>query len=162
MSPADYFKSVAPSALLLVGANLLCMFVLAVAGVGRDVIVLTGFIALVGVLVAASLDYARRRRFYRDLNALVASSEHPRWLTGMIERPAFSEGELTYDALCAIAKSANDDVAEYRLRLNRTSAAMHETFLAHQQLPRFIPVRVVLMIDLYRAAVGFAFIAHSA
>lgn len=114
MSPADYFKSVAPSALLLVGADLLCMFVLAVAGVGRDVIVLTGFIALAGALAAAALDYARRRRFYRELDALVASSEHPRWLAGMIERPAFSEGELTYDALCAIAKSANDDVAEYR------------------------------------------------
>lgn len=114
MSPLDYLKSVVPSMVPLVGADLLCMFVLAVAGVGRDVIVFTGFIALAGALMAISFAYMRRRSFYQSLDTLITSSEHPRWLADMVDRPTFSEGELTYDALSAVAKSANDDVAAYR------------------------------------------------
>lgn len=111
MSPRAYLKSNLPILGILLAAALLIVFVLEVAGVNRYITALAGIIALAGAVAALSIDYLRKRSFYSDLAEVLADDVRPQWLVEFIERPDFAEGELTYDAIRAIAKGASDDTA---------------------------------------------------
>ena len=114
MSYWAYLKSSYLGIFIVLATAALSCFVLAVGGVGWPIVALVGgMIVSAGVLVSA-VSYLQRRSFYQDLSASAADVEHPLWITEMIDRPDFAEGEVTYDALRAISKAANDDVAAYR------------------------------------------------
>lgn len=112
MKLLSYLRSNAPVIVVVLAAVALSAFILAVADVGVAVIVLVSAIACVGFGVALAVDWERKRSFYSGLSACATEIEQPLWLAEMIERPDYLEGALTYDALYAIAKTANDEVSE--------------------------------------------------
>lgn len=114
MGLGSYLRSSLPQIALFALADVLAVFVLAVAGAGRDVIVLVALIVGVGGAAVFASDYLRKRSFYTDLSEGSAASNEPLLLTAMIDRPDFIEGEAAYDALAAISKAANDKVAAHR------------------------------------------------
>lgn len=114
MKISDFVRSAWPAIVLSAAAALLSCFVLAVSGVSLGIIVLCGGLTVGASLLGAVVEYQRKRTFYNDLEACVGGVEHPLWVSEMVEVPSFVEGQRTYDALRAVSKAANDDVAEYR------------------------------------------------
>ena len=66
------------------------------------------------VLVALVAEYVRRRSFYRSLAVLGREASNARLLPSLIDEPTFAEGRVAHEALVAVARSANDEVARYR------------------------------------------------
>ncbi len=114
MSYGAYLRSSLGELLIALAASILSCFIVKIAGCGWGVALLVAGVVMAAALLANGISYLRKRSFYRDLESGAADVEHPLWLPEMIDRPAFAEGELTYDALRAISKAANDDVAAYR------------------------------------------------
>ncbi len=114
MSYGDYLRSSAASILIVLCLIALVCFVLIVSGASWAVtLLIAGMIALATIL-ASIIDYLRRRPFYTDLATSASEVEHPLWIAEMVDCPDFAEGAITYHALRAISKAANDDVAAYR------------------------------------------------
>lgn len=114
MSYWAYLKSSTLGAVIVAMAALLCCFILVVYGAGWAVALLTSGVFLGAALLVNIAFYLQRQRFYSSLAAGAEDVEHPLWITEMVDRPDFVEGEIVYDALRAISKAANDDVAAYR------------------------------------------------
>ena len=109
-----FLASQAPLLAIFTAIIALAAFMLFSAGVGAGVIVVVALLEVGGVLAAFWADWARKRRFFSDLDACAHEVDHPLWMTEMVDRPDYLEGQITYDALDAIAHAANDDVAGYR------------------------------------------------
>lgn len=103
-----------PLVAVVVAAIAIAAFVLAQAGVSRAVTLLACGIVVAGCAAAFCIDHVRKRSFYHELARYTDEVEHPLWIAEAVDRPDFWEGEIVYDALNAVAKAANDDVASYR------------------------------------------------
>lgn len=116
MKLGTYLRSLLPSIALALLADAVAAFVLVVAGVSRDAALLVLSVVLVGELAALMVDYLRKRPFYADLaaNASGEGESEPLFVAELVDRPDFAEGACAYDAIAAIAKAANDNVAAYR------------------------------------------------
>ena len=114
MNLATYLRSSWPAVALATFSIAMCGFVLAVSASGAAVSLLACGIVTAGFVLAFAVEYLRRRSFYRTLDRFASTVEHPLWITEAVDRPDFVEGEIVYDALAAVAKAANDDVASYR------------------------------------------------
>lgn len=114
MGPGRYLRSSALVLAVLALTSLLLLYVLRVAGVGLSLSLLACAIVAAGGFAALALDYARKRGFYRDVDDGVASGPHALRAFELLERPDHLEGQLAFDALRAVAKAANDEVAASR------------------------------------------------
>lgn len=114
MNLATYLRSSWPAVALAAFSIAMCGFVLAVSASGAAVSLLACGIVTAGFVLSFAVEYLRRRSFYRTLDRYASTVEHPLWITEAVDRPDFVEGEIVYDALAAVAKAANDDVASYR------------------------------------------------
>ena len=103
-----YLRSCLPTIALVVAAVALSAFILAVSGAGLAVIVLVSIITCLGLALALAADWVRKRPFYDDLASCADDAQRPLWLSEVVERPDYLEGAITYDALSAISKAAND------------------------------------------------------
>lgn len=108
-----YLRSQLPLLIVLAVADALGLFLAVTAGMGGDVAVLVAAVLAAGAVAAFSLDYLRRRSFYRSLDRVARGVERPLWINEIVRRPDFAEGELVYDAMRAVAKAANDNVAAH-------------------------------------------------
>lgn len=111
MSYGTYLRSSLAGALVVLVAILLIGFVLTVSGCGWTVTLLVCGTVLLAAAAVNVLSWLQRRAFFGDLERATSRIEHPLWIAEMIDRPDFAEGEVVYDALRAISKAANDDVA---------------------------------------------------
>ena len=115
------FKPYLASALLAIIIDaigfVLLGFVLSVAGVKCDLIVLAIGVMALFQGVAICIDYLQRRRFLRQLHACADEVDHPPWALELVDRPEYSAGQVAYDALAAVSKAANDEVAGVRRQL---------------------------------------------
>jgi signal transduction histidine kinase len=73
---------------------------------------------VVGILLAGGLfalvpEYLVKRRYYRELRELLAQLDKKYLLAAVIEYPDFTEGKLWHDALKAMGKSMNDEIARF-------------------------------------------------
>lgn len=118
MALSAYLRSNAATIAILLGAVALSSFVLMVMGIGTAAMVFVAGIEIAAIAAALMADWARRRSFYRDLAASADEAEHPLWVSEFVDRPNFSEGAITYDALDAIARSANNEVGRYRRQVS--------------------------------------------
>ncbi|MDO4502137.1 MAG: hypothetical protein Q4D06_03040 [Coriobacteriia bacterium] len=75
--------------------------------------VLGGFFALMLVSLLA-WDFARRVRFYGELEAMLGELEHAYYLTSLLDRPGFLDGQLLYDACQAVICADGADLAAER------------------------------------------------
>lgn len=114
MSYWSYLASQLAGAFIVCATAGLCCFILVVSGIGWPLALLVSGLVLGAALLCSVASWLQRRSFYDDLERGAANVEHPLWIAEMTDRPDFIEGEVTYDALRAISKAANDDVAEYR------------------------------------------------
>lgn len=114
MKFSAYLKSSWHAILCACGAAVLISFLLLVGGVSSELALLVSVIIVGSAVFSIAVDYRRKQDFYDDLASVREDMEHPLWLFEMVEEPEYLEGKLTYDALRAIAKAANDDVAMYR------------------------------------------------
>ena len=74
-------------------------------------------IGLMVEILVTVVRYARRREFYAELEEYTDEAACPLWTAEMVDRPSFWEGEVVYDALQAVSKSANDGVAAAQRQL---------------------------------------------
>lgn len=109
-----YVRSALSGVLIMLAAVGALDLVLAVSGTPWSVTLLADFLVLAAFVLTLLVAWLRRRGFYSDLAHGASDVEHPLWITEMVDPPDFAEGELTYGALRAISKAANDDVASYR------------------------------------------------
>ena len=114
MRVLDYLRAEAHVFACSACACAIAALVLAVAGCSLSVTVLVCALFFLATVLAVVLDYARKRAFFADLSDLSSRLDHPRFASEMIERPEYPEGRIAYDALAAVSKTANDEVAAYR------------------------------------------------
>lgn len=69
-------------------------------------------------LAALTVDYARRARFYNELNETLETLDQKTLITAVLKHPDFLEGQIIYDTLAEATKSMNDAIARYRLSSN--------------------------------------------
>lgn len=77
------------------------------------VVVAVGVSFIFGML-GIVIEYARRRRFLRQLERAAEELESPAWVQEMVQCPTYAEGELEYEVLRRVGKAACDEVAEGR------------------------------------------------
>ncbi|MDR2087984.1 MAG: sensor histidine kinase [Clostridiales Family XIII bacterium] len=69
----------------------------------------------VGSLLALLPEYFMRNRYYGNMREAMRQLDKTYLLSEVVETPDFYEGEVLYDALKAVCKSANDEIAKHRL-----------------------------------------------
>ena len=114
MSPAAFLRDRALSVAVAIVCAIAIGSVVAVLCAGPDASVLAACIVLACAAFALTVDYARRRAFYRDLEQVVGDLDRTYYATALIEPPDFLEGRLAYEALQATGKAAADDVAAHK------------------------------------------------
>ncbi len=114
MSFAKFFKdALLPVAVWTCGVLLSC-FVLTVAGAPVSIVVIAVGVSLIFGMLGIVIEYARRRRFLRQLERAAEELESPAWVQEMVQCPTYAEGELEYEVLRRVGKAACDEVAEGR------------------------------------------------
>lgn len=96
MSPAAFLRDRALSVAVAIVCAIAIGSVVAVLGAGPDASVLAACIVLACAAFALTVDYARRRAFYRDLEQVVGDLDRTYYATALIEPPDFLEGRLAY------------------------------------------------------------------
>ena len=76
-------------------------------------VVMGAFFALI-VIAMLTWEYLRRKRFYAELCAALEGMEHAYYLTSLLRRPRFQDGQLLFDACSAIVAAAGADLARER------------------------------------------------
>ena len=110
MSPAAFLRDRALSVAVAIVCAIAIGSVVAVLGAGPDASVLAACIVLACAAFALTVDYARRRAFYRDLEQVVGDLDRTYYATALIEPPDFLEGRLAYEALQATGKAAAERI----------------------------------------------------
>lgn len=114
MSFAKFFKdALFPVAVWTCGVLLSC-FVLTVAGAPVSIVVVAVGVSFIFGMLGIVVEYARRRRFLRQLERAAEELESPAWVQEMVQCPTYAEGELEYEVLRRVGKAACDEVAEGR------------------------------------------------
>ena len=114
MSFAKFFKdALLPVAVWTCGVLLSC-FVLTVAGAPVSIVVVAVGVSFIFGMLGIVIEYARRRRFLRQLERAAEELESPAWVQEMVQCPTHAEGELEYEVLRRVGKAACDEVAEGR------------------------------------------------
>lgn len=114
MSFAKFFKdALLPVAVWTCGVLLSC-FVLTVAGAPVSIVVVAVGVSFIFGMLGIVIEYARRRRFLRQLERAAEELESPAWVQEMVQCPTYAEGELEYEVLRRMGKAACDEVAEGR------------------------------------------------
>lgn len=112
MSFAKFFKdALLPVAVWTCGVLLSC-FVLTVAGAPVSIVVVAVGVSYIFGMLGIVIEYARRRRFLRQLERAAEELESPAWVQEMVQCPTYAEGELEYEVLRRVGKAACDEVAE--------------------------------------------------
>ncbi len=112
-----------------------CALVMIVRGVGRDVVALVCVVLTLAGLLAALLDWLRRRALYRQLHELLdALGDEPYLVTELAERPTFAEGALFFDALERESRAMRNRVARSR-RAQREYREYVETWVHEVKTP---------------------------
>ncbi|MDR2131826.1 MAG: sensor histidine kinase [Clostridiales Family XIII bacterium] len=68
-----------------------------------------------GSLLALLPEYFMRNRYYGNLREALRQLDRKYLLSEVVDAPNFYEGEVLYDALKAVCKSANDEIAKHKL-----------------------------------------------
>jgi signal transduction histidine kinase len=68
-----------------------------------------------GSVLSLLPEYFTKNRYYRELRDATEQLDRTYLLCEVISAPDFCEGEILYDALKAVGKSANDEIAKHRL-----------------------------------------------
>lgn len=118
MSFASYLRSSWPTVAILSASDLLVFMVLEVSGTRLALLALVMVLLVGSSMLLLCIDYVRKRSFLDELDRLAEQDESPLWASELIDRPDFAEGMAAYDALCAVSKAANDEVARYRRQTN--------------------------------------------
>ena len=114
MSFGKFFKdALLPVAVWTCGVLLSC-FVLTVAGAPVSIVVVAVGVSFIFGMLGIVIEYARRRRFLRQLERAAEELESPAWVQEMVQCPTYAEGELEYEVLRRVGKAACDEVAEGR------------------------------------------------
>ena len=114
MSFGKFFKdALLPVAVWTCGVLLSC-FVLTVAGAPVSIVVVAVGVSFIFGMLGIVVEYARRRRFLRQLERAAEELESPTWVQEMVQCPTYAEGELEYEVLRRVGKAACDEVAEGR------------------------------------------------
>lgn len=104
----------------------LWFYLIAAAALGLMLLFLTAFrvsgqlvksictIFLISLLFEELIGFLRKRRFYSDLTKKLEGLDQKYLIHEMISKPDFLEGEILYEALCAINKSMCEKVSEYK------------------------------------------------
>lgn len=117
MSFGKFFKdALLPVAVWTCGVLLSCFFVLTVAGAPVSIVVVAVGVSFIFGMLGIVIEYARRRRFLRQLERAAEELESPAWVQEMVQCPTYAEGELEYEVLRRVGKAACDEVAEGRRR----------------------------------------------
>ena len=125
MSFAKFFKdALLPVAVWTCGVLLSC-FVLTVAGAPVSIVVVAVGVSYIFGMLGIVIEYARRRRFLRQLERAAEELESPAWVQEMVQCPTYAEGELEYEVLRRVGKAACDEVAEGRRQAKLPLAAAH-------------------------------------
>ena len=114
-----HLRSRAAALGVLVPLELLLYLVLSVTATSADLTILVCVLVAGAAVLALVLDFLRVRRFWEGLSDLAESLDNPRLLPSLIKEPGFSEGDVAYAALDSVARSANEEVAEYRRHVAR-------------------------------------------
>ncbi|MDR2354691.1 MAG: sensor histidine kinase [Clostridiales Family XIII bacterium] len=68
-----------------------------------------------GSVLALLPEYLAKNRYYRELRNAAERLDKKHLLSEIVSAPEFYEGEILYDALKTVGKSANDEIAKHRL-----------------------------------------------
>ncbi len=71
-------------------------------------------IILLAEAVALTLEYLKKRGFYRSVTQSLDKLDKKYLLAEVLKEPSFEEGKLLYEALRESEKSMNDEIAKYR------------------------------------------------
>lgn len=109
-----YLRDRAVAVALVVVCALGVAGMLVVLGDGAQAAALgAGFVGACGA-VAFTYDYARRNRFYRELERFVDDLDRAYYASSLLVEPEFLEGRIAFEALEAAGKAAADDVAFHK------------------------------------------------
>lgn len=114
MTPGSYCKDRAVFIVVGAACALGVAGMFAVLGQGVDAAVLSATFVGACWAIALALDYARRRRFCRELETLSEELDQAYYASALMEEPSFLEGRLAYRALERVGKAAADDVTSHK------------------------------------------------
>lgn len=118
-NPATFGKFLRDKAYFIVLALLVwvvAVLFLVAFKVTPEVIILLSVLGGVFVIITLTIEYLRRRNFYRTLLHNLAELDQAYLVLETLERPSFYDGAMMFDALYAINKSMNENVKKYRLQ----------------------------------------------
>ena len=114
MNPSRYFKSRIGYFITLLVVILITACILFAFKVSSEAIIITVVIMVIGVIVAETAEYLRRKRFYDMVISSLEELDRKDLLPEILERPDFYEGQVLYDVLRETGKSMTERIGDYR------------------------------------------------
>lgn len=103
-----------PALVLGAAASAFLVLMASVLGVSAAGAVVMGAFFALTVIALLAWEYLRRVRFYADLHAALEGMEHSYYLTSLLHRPRFQDGQLLFDACSAVIAADGVDLARER------------------------------------------------
>ena len=110
MKIGAYFKDNLYKLLVFIVCYIINLLIFLAFKVDRSVIVSSSLLYVICFLSILLIPYYRKKKFYTDLLANIASLDKSYLVLETLSKPEFYEGELLYQALYEINKSMNENV----------------------------------------------------
>lgn len=114
MKLSHYLKDKVIPLIIIAAALALLALALRAFGLSAGVIVVLCCLLAIAIAAAFTWDFLKRRRFFNTLIDARSKNDETYYLSELIERPQFVEGQTIYDTLKQANKDMNDHIAQYR------------------------------------------------
>ncbi|WP_373599816.1 sensor histidine kinase [Paraclostridium bifermentans] len=111
-----YLKDKLLEIFILLATILLTFMFMFIIKIEIHSIIFVEMIFILGIFIIAALDFYKRKKFYNEFLDTFSELEEKSYITEVIDKPNFTEGEIFYDALKQESKYINDTICTYNSR----------------------------------------------
>lgn len=95
-----------------------CLLLLNILNVGLEGIIVIQVLILSGYLIPLTLEYVKRKAYYKKLDSIMDHLDKKTLVCEMIDAGSFIEGQIFYETLKQATKSMNDEIGHYKKEAN--------------------------------------------
>lgn len=118
MKLTEFLRTKSLNIFLTFLALIFIFFILNIYSIPKYAVMYITVIFLLSIIVPSAVEFFKKRQFYNNIQSILDELDKAYFLSEMIEKPDFFEGDRFYETIKICNKSMCDKIAEYKIKTN--------------------------------------------